>query len=226
MSNEAAAQLLEATGLQLKQEQLKAALDYCGGLPLAVLVVRGALEEDKEYMNFVVERLKEGRPISIESNDELMQAVGYSVELLGEEIRAAFYDIAVVLREDLRWCDLQASYGDECVGALERRCLISRVCGDHDMVGYTDEVARVHDVVVTYAYSKCGPGSGNYRTRAFSMEDELVISMDSQVRVRSCVAHSLNVSTSMLYSRFCCHRQPLATLASVCGALRYHVLVH
>lgn len=160
---EPARQLLMATGLELSEQQQQDVLGYCGGVPLALKLVRGALEADPDNMQSVLRRLKQLKPISINARDELMAVVGYSVEVLGQEAREAFYDIAVLLREDLRWRDLQALYGADAISNLQTRSLLSTTGGNHDIVGFTDVVATVHDLLLTYAHNECGPRGDNYR---------------------------------------------------------------
>jgi hypothetical protein len=184
LSREVASGMLAS--LTLTEQQLDVVLGYCGGLPLALSLVQGALAGDPEGAAGLVKRLDDSQPIStVDNYDELFDTVGFSVGLLSESVRQVWFDIAVLLREDTPWEYLEYTYGADVVRELAMRSLIREQSRGYDSPWQTlaVRVAGVHDVLLTYGYQQCVPDSSNYRARSLDMwsEDPLDIPTGSLV---------------------------------------------
>jgi hypothetical protein len=187
LQDDVAEQLLTATGMQLSNEQSKVVLRYCAGLPLALLILRGTLERaDPARIADVCARLRVREPITYDNRDQLLDDVGYSVRQLNRNLQQAWYDIAMLLRDNTRWSELEHLYGASTMRELQLRSLVSPADAMHDYIDITGEVAWVHDVLVTYAYQQCGPGSSQFRIRgldASAVHEQLEISASDKVSV-------------------------------------------
>jgi hypothetical protein len=158
LSDDAATQVLSAARGLLDKHQLKLVLKFCGGLPLALQLVRGCIEQDRDpgRLQYMVERLAGHTPISHDSSDKLFRLVGDSVKCLSEPLCQIWCEVAVLMGGDVPWSDLEVLYGKDQTRELASRSLLQKGVGD--LLG---PYARVHDVLLSYAYHQCCTGRGS-----------------------------------------------------------------
>lgn len=156
LSEHAARQLLTPAASLLTEEQLRLVLKHCGGLPLALQLVRGQIEQDPdpEIVQSVVKRLTGREPLSHDSSDKLLLVVGDSVECLSGPLCQVWCEVAVLLRDICSWLELELLYGKDQMRELALRSLLQR----QPLRGDRRECAQVHDVLLSYAYQHCCKG--------------------------------------------------------------------
>jgi hypothetical protein len=160
-----ATQVLSTVRGLLDTDQLKLVLKYCGGLPLALQLVRGCIEQDRDPSSIqsLVERLAEREPISHDSSDKLFRLVGDSVKCLSEPLRQIWCEVAVIMGGDVYWSDLEVLYGNDQMRELASRSLLQKVrlSPTWRACDFLGPYARVHDVLLSYAYHQCCTGRGS-----------------------------------------------------------------
>mgnify|MGYP001807206119 CR=1 FL=1 len=109
LSQAAATELLSKVIPLLSLQQLGVVLRYCGGLPLALQLVRGCIEQDRDGIGPLTGRLADYGPISFDNDDDLFTVVWDSVQSLSETLRQAWFDITMLLYRDTLWEDLERS---------------------------------------------------------------------------------------------------------------------
>jgi hypothetical protein len=95
ISDDAAQRVLLADGVQLDKEQLQEALRFCGGLPLALTLLQGALHAHQAggSADAILQRIKASGNISCDKSDRLWELLMFSVECLSEELQTAWLDL-------------------------------------------------------------------------------------------------------------------------------------
>jgi hypothetical protein len=177
LPEDAAERVLLADGVQLGQEQLRTALDFCGGLPLALTLLHGALHGAQRAggADPVLQRIKASGNISCDRNDKLWEALRFSVECLSQELQITWLDLVQVFdhkrfshingfTSDVPLQKLQCLFGEEHLQDLKSRNLVVfKQVAWH--VGPHVEVV-VHDVLLCMADHMCGPDSEHYHYTA------------------------------------------------------------
>jgi hypothetical protein len=194
-----------APRVELEKEQMKSVLRYCGGHPLALQVVAGALVQaaDTRDRSKVFERLASKKGVVGSTGDpheELRASLLFSIELLPDQQRKAWLDIVMLFREDTPWQDLVVLFSETLEQLLARNLLQRGTAQDFLMRrGETVEVevALVHDVLVHLANSLCGPSRAAYLPTPWSPNPALRLiikpGQESMARqhVVSVLAHAL-----------------------------------
>jgi hypothetical protein len=175
LSDEAAQRVMLADGVQLDQQQLQQALKFCGGLPLALTLLHGALHGAQQAggsAESILQRLEASGSISCDKNDKLWEALRFSVECLSEELQMTWIDLVQLYARphlshmygssDPPLQILQCLFGQQHLQDLERRNLVvlkgTEYCGAQ---GPCVEVV-VHDVLLCMANHMCTPDSEHY----------------------------------------------------------------
>jgi hypothetical protein len=128
---DAANVLYAGDGLQkqdLTKQQEEAVLQYCGGMPLALTVIRSFLEnldERHEVLCRIHNSLASKERVGVDSSDWLLDRLQLSIDLLQPATRTAWLDICVLFPDE-SWCYLEWVYGQQCMGKLLRQNLISK----------------------------------------------------------------------------------------------------
>ncbi|WIA40991.1 hypothetical protein OEZ86_004634 [Tetradesmus obliquus] len=181
-----AAAALLSSGIQpsLTAGQLQQGLDYCCGLPLALRLVNASLHDaaDSAARDTILQQLASNGPIdastssdgyttrddasrSVTAKDILVQQLQASVELLPEDLKAAWLDLVLLMElQGASLLRLQCVFGDEVLQALQARRLISiSVTGPP---GSDKCDVAVDGVMLAVARRLAGPGTVQYRMAA------------------------------------------------------------
>lgn len=171
LSQAAATRVLLADGVHLHQDQLEGALNFCAGLPLALVLLHGALHgalRARGSFESVLERLQDSGNISCDALDKLWQALRFSVTCLSEELQIAWFDLVQLFatgsaaRRDTSLQStrdkLGALFGEQILQELQQRNLVE-VKGVHHVK------VVVHDVLLCMANHMCGPDSNQYHAQ-------------------------------------------------------------
>ena len=192
-----------APSVELEKEQMKSVLRYCGGHPLALQVVAGALVQaaGTRDRSQVIERLASKKGVvgcTGDPHEELRASLLFSIELLPDQQREAWLDIVMLFREDTPWQDLVVLFSETLEQLLARNLLQRGTAQDFWMSRVeTVEVALVHDVLVHLAKSLCGPSRAEYLPTPWSPNPALRLiikpGQESMARqhVVSVLAHAL-----------------------------------
>jgi hypothetical protein len=170
ISDEYAKEYLYAgDGLQqhdLNEQQEQAVLQYCGGMPLALRVIRSFLRDESErpeVLRKIKTSLNDKEPVGVYSQDWMLDRLQLSVDLLPSADLGAWLDICMLFPTE-EWIQLEWVYGQECMAKLLRHNLIIKQEG---LWPHTMEIA-VHHVLLTLAHSICQKSSGRYRVGDFT----------------------------------------------------------
>jgi hypothetical protein len=164
LADEAPQEVLLAGGVQLSDDQLKIALIFCGGLPLALTLLNRALLAEDDPAG-LIQNLKEHGSFSIDEEDELVSALSFSVLRLSEELQTAWlYLTLMCLQRTIDLVQLQCLFGVHTLQKLQQRSLITLQGPDWPLpVPQLPAVqVVVHDVLLRMAERMYGPDSGNY----------------------------------------------------------------
>jgi hypothetical protein len=171
LSDDAATRVLLANGVQLSERELKTALRFCGGLPLALTLLQGALHGAMRAGSTcaaVLQRLELSGNISCDTHDKLWETLRFSVECLSQELQITWLDLvqlfathSAVLTGYTLQCTpdkLYALFGEQNLQELQQRNLVL-VKG----APYVEVV--VHDVLLCMANHMSGPDSQQYHAQ-------------------------------------------------------------
>lgn len=186
LSQAAATELLSKVIPLLSLQQLGVVLRYCGGLPLALQLVRGRIEQDRDGIGPFTGRLADYGPISFDNDDDLFTVVGDSVQSLSETLRQAWFDITMLLYRDMLWEDLELLYGVGEMRELVLRSLVqprpslpSRLADSSAGPRFFPHAAVwVHDVLLSYAHEQCKKGSNQYRASCYGFGGPVQLHID------------------------------------------------
>eukprot|EP00250_Pteridium_aquilinum_P022392 c25369_g1_i1 orf=1513-3207(+) len=136
-------------------EKLKGkVLKLCGGLPLALKVVRGYIAKyrdmEVEHLRDVVEKMSEAIPLCGEGKDDMYSIIKFSIDQLHSEFKKAFLDL-VVYRNGQSWKCAERLVGKVILESLLEYSLIVRV-PKLDWMRRSQDIVEVHDVL--YAIGK------------------------------------------------------------------------
>jgi hypothetical protein len=199
LSDDAAQKVLLADGIELEPQKLLQALKFCGGLPLALTLLHGALHGVQRAgcdADSILQRLEATGNISCDKKDRLWEALSFSVECLSEELKIIWLDLVQLFQHkrfahihgfiDLPLLKLQCLFGDHHLRDLElRNLVIIKEAVEWDVQEPYVEVV-VHDVLLCMADHMCGPDSDDYHYMA------------------SCVEHSGNLPVPLIKVRIPC----------------------
>jgi hypothetical protein len=180
--------VLYAGGLQLTQQQEADVLSFCDGLPLALTVVRSALDRainQQHVLEAIRNNLTSMTSVGVEKSDRLLNRLQFSINLLDPELRSTWLDIAVLCHDD-SWHDLEMVFGHRIMSESESRNLIRRVQQLQIHVpwypdGVSVDVVEVHHVLLTLAHAMC-TGS-ELRIGAFNAQEAAkLLASGDQVR--------------------------------------------
>jgi hypothetical protein len=198
LDDEASRRVLLAGDVQLDDAQLKVALDFCKGLPLALTLLNGALRAEDDPAG-LIQRLQSHGTFSVDAEDELVSELSFSVERLSEDLKTAWLDLAWmyaggVPAPPVVLGDLKCLFGEHTLQKLQHRSLITLreiLVGIeglyykeiHVGIGgmYNDVQVVLHDVLLRMAQRMCGPQGANHcltlDTRSISLTQGFKVSI-------------------------------------------------
>jgi hypothetical protein len=189
LSDEASQQVLLAGDVQLNVAQLKVALNFCGGLPLALTLLNGALRAEDDPAD-LIEHLETHGTFSADAEDELVAALAFSVECLSEELQTAWLDLAWMYTRLQFFWELTCLFGEHTLKKLQDRNLITFRLDTFPRDEFTHVEVVLHDVLLRMAermYGQPGKYCLKRYTRAFSLSQAM------KVRICRCVAASCHM---------------------------------
>jgi hypothetical protein len=167
LPQDAAKRVLLAGGVQLSQQQLGTALEFCGGLPLALQLLHGALQAAGGNANSILQRIRANSNINWDKSETLWELLTFSVECLSEELQDTWLDLVQGFgssswtSSEFVW--LQCMFEPAALQDLQQRNLIVieyRVAAGHMYgIGESDVNVIVHDVLRRMASRMCESGS-------------------------------------------------------------------
>ncbi|KAL3688976.1 hypothetical protein R1sor_015285 [Riccia sorocarpa] len=138
-------------------------LQACGGLPLALRVVGGALNEvHPSEWSRTIERLRKWIPLGGSKDDTLMKSLEFSYNQLDpEDLAPAFLDV-VFCFSGSPWEELRLMYGDK-LELLERRALIMKNRRLDCDLSLEVPTVKVHALFVVLGKKECRTRESYFR---------------------------------------------------------------
>jgi hypothetical protein len=163
LEGEASQKVLLAGGVKLDEHQVQVALDYCGGLPLALTLLNRALVAEDDPAD-LIQHLAAQKTFSVDKEDGLVKALSFSVARLSEEAQKAWLDLALMYAHSLCFpLELQCLFGEHILQKLQDRALIAFQEFSSPSI-YAGPVVEVvlHDVLLRVAEHICRCAGNNY----------------------------------------------------------------
>lgn len=185
LKDEASQHVLLAGGVQLDDAQLKVALDFCQGLPLALTLLSGALRAE-DNPAYLIQHLSTHGTFIVDKEDQLISALSFSVECLSGDLQTAWLNLAwMYVRDAPEWVvleELKCLFGEHTLQKLQDRSLIT-LCDWPFKTGNASDkpmVVMLHDVLLRMAEHMLGPHGQNY---CLTLCERASISLSQAVKV-------------------------------------------
>jgi hypothetical protein len=150
------------------------ALGFCGGLPLALTLLHGALHGAQQAAGGsadpILQRIKASGNISCDKSDRLWELLMFSMECLSEELQNTWLDLVqgygglYLTSDNALW--LECMFEPTHLQDLQQRNLVVFQFDKVDIAWAPDVKVAVHEVLRCMANHMCGPDSKNYHYHA------------------------------------------------------------